>query len=146
MKRIFGTTTGTDSRLFAKMVHTFCIDGISGSFFKKKLAIDQILSYHNSAIKPCCFLKIRAMTLQGAWRCMEGERYLFGNAFSLFIVNKVTIPVVLHDCKIFIFLYKFVYVCSFFLWYIQQFIDGFQFTFSIFFWVNVQTIIVYIIG
>ncbi|MER2027501.1 MAG: hypothetical protein ABS874_09750, partial [Lachnospiraceae bacterium] len=42
-----------------------------GNIQKKELAIDQVLPYHNSALKAMLSLDIRALTLCEAWRCIE---------------------------------------------------------------------------
>ena len=48
-KLTFAATERTGRGLRAKTVHTFLKNRFSGSFFPDKLAIDQVLSYHNSA-------------------------------------------------------------------------------------------------
>ena len=57
--------TGLGSR--PQMSHTTLKNRFCGSFFTNKLAIDQVLSYHNSALRTMRSLEIRAMTLCDAW-------------------------------------------------------------------------------
>lgn len=67
------STARTDFVSGLKMIHTTLKNGFSGSFFTDKLAIDQVLSYHNSALRTMRSLEIRAMTLYDAW-CVHGGR------------------------------------------------------------------------
>lgn len=66
-------TERTDLRAGPEVIHTSLKNRFSGSFFPDKLAIDQILSYHNSALRTMRSLEIRAMTLCDAW-CVHGGR------------------------------------------------------------------------
>lgn len=73
--------TGFGSR--AEMIHTTLKNGFSGSFFTNKLAIDQVLSYHNSALRTMRSLEIRAMTLLDAWSAWRKNGILAENGFFL---------------------------------------------------------------
>ena len=53
-------TARTDFASRAEVIHTTLKNGFFGSFFTNKLAIDQILSYHNIALRTMRSLEIRA--------------------------------------------------------------------------------------
>ena len=84
----FCTAVGTTFQSRIETPHVVFIVLRDGNIQKKELAIDQVLPYHNSALKAMLSLDIRAMTLCEAWRCIEeGQNLCRDGALPLFLLS-----------------------------------------------------------
>ena len=81
----------TDLKSRPEMIHASLKNRFSGTFFTNKLAINQVLSYHNSALRTMRSLEIRAMTLCDAWCVHGGRTDLLRDGSSSFLSIRRTI-------------------------------------------------------